>query len=209
MKTDDLILALAADSRPGPRPEQGLPVAAAALALAGACLFLVLGFRADLGAALAPFTLPKTLLPLALGAMAMLLALRSVRPGAGSGRLPLAMLGIPALAAMLAGLRLATSEPAGWAMQVTGKTMIPCLVTIPLTAALPLGALLWLLRRGAPLAPWLSGLAAGLAAGGFAAALYSLYCIEDSPLFWALWYSTAIGITAMVGAVLGHRLLRW
>jgi hypothetical protein len=209
MKTEDLIAALAADSTPAPRPEQGLPVAAGALAVAGASLFLILGLRDDLGAALAPFTLPKTLLPLALGVLALVLALRSARPGAARGRLPVAMLGIPAVAALLAGLRLFTSEPAGWAMQVTGKTMIPCLVTIPLTAALPLGALLWLLRRGAPLAPWLTGLAAGLTAGGFAAALYSLYCTEDSPLFWALWYSTAIGITATVGAVLGHRLLRW
>ena len=209
MKTEDLIAALAADAAPGPRPEQGLPVAALALALAGAGMLLVLGLRDNLGAALAPFTLPKTLLPLALGALALTLALRSSRPGTGAGRLPAALLAIPALAALIAALRLATSEPAGWAMQATGKTMIPCLVSIPVLSALPLAALLWLLRRGAPLSPGLTGLAAGLAAGGFAATLYSLHCTEDSPLFWALWYSSAIVIPAITGALLGRHLLRW
>jgi hypothetical protein len=209
MKTDDLIAALAADSTPAPRPEQGLPVAALALALAGAGMLLVLGLRENLGAAFAPFTLPKTLLPLALGALALMLALRTGRPGTGAGRLPAALLAIPALAAALALLRLATSEPAGWAMQATGKTMIPCLVTIPLVSALPLAALLWLLRRGAPLSPARAGFAAGLAAGGFAAALYSLHCTEDSPLFWALWYSTAVTVPAALGTLLGARLLRW
>lgn len=209
MKTEDLIMALAADTTPAPRPEQGLPWAAGALALTAAALFLSLGLRENLGAALAPFTLPKTLLPLALGALALALALRLARPAAAPGRLPTLLRAIPATAALIAALRLATSDPQGWAMQAVGKTILPCLVTIPLLAALPLAVLLWALRRGATLSPGRTGLAAGLAAGGFAAALYSLHCTEDSPLFWALWYSAAIAIPATLGRLLGPRLLRW
>lgn len=209
MKTDRLIAALAADTTPQPRPEQGLPWLALALALAAAGLVAVLGLRAQPGAALAPLTLPKTLLPLALGLMALPLALRLARPGASPGALPRLMLAVPLAAASAAVLTLLTSDPAGWAMQATGKTMIPCLVSIPTLAALPLATLLWLLRRGAPLAPTRTGLLAGLAAGGLAATFYSLHCTEDSPLFWALWYSTAICATGAIGALAGWRLLRW
>ena len=209
MKTEILIAALAADTTPAPRPEQGLPWVALALALAAAALFWVLGPRADPAAGLAPLTLPKTLLPLALGALALPLALRLAQPAKPAGTLPRLLLTVPLAAAATAALALLTSDPAGWAMQATGKTMIPCLVTIPTLAALPLATLLWLLRRGAPLAPTRTGLLAGLAAGGLAASLYSLHCTEDSPLFWALWYSTAICTTGAIGALAGRRLLRW
>jgi hypothetical protein len=209
MKTDRLINALAADTTPQPRPEQGLPWVAVALALAAVGLVAVLGLRANPAAGLAPLTLPKTVLPLVLGLLALPLALRLARPGAGAGALPRLMLAVPLAAAGTAALALLTSEPAGWAMQATGKTMIPCLVSIPTLAALPLATLLWLLRRGAPLAPTRTGLLAGLAAGGLAATIYSLHCTEDSPLFWAMWYSTAICITGGIGALAGWRLLRW
>ncbi|MDP2085569.1 MAG: NrsF family protein [Gemmobacter sp.] len=209
MKTEDLIAALSADATPGAAPEGGLPWMLAALALAGGVFYAAFGLRADPMAALAPFTLPKTLLPLALGALALALAFRAARPGQSAGPLPALMLAVPAVAAATALLRLVQTDPAGWAMQATGKTMVPCLVTIPLLALLPLAALLGALRRGAPLSPARAGLAAGLAAGGLAATLYSLHCTEDSPLFWALWYSTGIAISGALGAVAGHRVLRW
>jgi hypothetical protein len=50
---------------------------------------------------------------------------------------------------------------------------------------------------------------AGLIAGGLAAALYATHCTDDSPLFVATWYSIAIGAVAVLGALLGRRLLRW
>lgn len=210
MKTENLIAALSADAATsGTAPERGWPWVAAALALSGALLYAVLGPRADMLAALAPFTLPKTLLPLALGALALALAFRNARPGQPTGRLPLLIVAVPLLAALFALLRLALTDPSDWAAQATGRTLLPCLITIPLMALLPLAALLALLRRGAPLSPALAGLAAGLATGGLAATLYSLHCTEDSPLFWALWYSAAIAITGALGALTGARLLRW
>lgn len=210
MRTDDLIKALAADARPGPGPEHWLRRALPpALGFSAIVMLALLGLRGDLAAAVAPFTFPKTLLPLGLGLIAVVLGLRLARPLAATGRLPVFLLSVPVIAALIAGLRMITSDPASWQMQMTGKTMVACLVSIPSLALVPLLALLWALRHGAPLAPGRAGFVAGLAAGGFAAAVYSLHCNEDSPLFWALWYSSAILITASLGAALGARLLRW
>jgi hypothetical protein len=65
------------------------------------------------------------------------------------------------------------------------------------------------LRRGAPLRPGIAGAVAGLCAGGLGAALYATHCIDDSPLFVAVWYSLAIAVVSLVGAVAGSRMLRW
>lgn len=209
MKTDDLIAALSADTTPTARPERGAGWLVAAAMLAGAVLYATLGLRPDPGAAFAPLTLPKTVLPLVLGGLALALAWRSARPAAAPGALPGLMLGVAGLVAALVGLRIAISPPATWGAEMVGSSLLPCLVTIPLVASLPLACLLGLLRRGATLRPRLTGLAAGLATGGIAAALYSLHCTEDSPLFWAPWYGTGILLTGALGAVLGGRLLRW
>ena len=94
-------------------------------------------------------------------------------------------------------------------MATVGKTMTTCLVTIPLLSVLPVATLLYVLHQGATTAPMRAGFVAGLAGSGFAAAIYALHCTEDSPLFFMLWYSLAIGIVAGCGAILGLRFLRW
>jgi hypothetical protein len=48
-----------------------------------------------------------------------------------------------------------------------------------------------------------------LVAGGLGATIYAAYCIEDSPLFLATWYTLAIAIVSIVGAAVGSRALRW
>ena len=45
--------------------------------------------------------------------------------------------------------------------------------------------------------------------GAVAAALYAIHCNDDSPLFVATWYTLAIGLTTIVGSLLGRRFLRW
>ncbi len=72
-----------------------------------------------------------------------------------------------------------------------------------------LAVLLGGMRRFAPRSPALAGFAAGLVAGGFGAAAYALWCGETSMTFIAVWYSLGIGLVALIGAVLGARLLRW
>ncbi|MCL2429688.1 MAG: NrsF family protein, partial [Alphaproteobacteria bacterium] len=61
----------------------------------------------------------------------------------------------------------------------------------------------------APRSPGLAGAAAGLAASGAAVVLYASHCPDDSPLFVAVWYSSAIAIVAAAGFLAGARLLRW
>ena len=53
------------------------------------------------------------------------------------------------------------------------------------------------------------GALAGVAAAGGATAIYSLFCTEDSPLFYVVWYGTGIGIVTALGALIGGRALRW
>jgi hypothetical protein len=70
-------------------------------------------------------------------------------------------------------------------------------------------ALVWSLRRLAPTRLARTGAAAGLLAGGLAAAVYGLYCQESTAPFVATWYTLGVGACAAVGAGLGRWLLRW
>ncbi|MGL6211208.1 MAG: NrsF family protein, partial [Paracoccaceae bacterium] len=94
-------------------------------------------------------------------------------------------------------------------MATVGTTMVTCLVTIPLLSVLPVAAVLFALRHGATTAPALAGSVAGLAGAGMAAAIYALYCTEDSPLFYVTWYALAILGVTLVSAAIGVRMLRW
>ncbi len=210
MKTDDLIAALAADTSPrataAGRLVRGL---APAVLVSLAALLAFWGLRADLGAALTATPLAKTLGPLGLGAAAIALLLGLARPdGAVRGRtLLLAALGAGLLAAFL--FALSRGGMPGLAQALSTPSLWTCLTSIPALAALPLAAALWALHAGAPLDPARAGAAAGLAAGGFAAAVYSLHCDQDTALFVLPAYGTAVLIVTAAGALLGARLLRW
>jgi hypothetical protein len=69
--------------------------------------------------------------------------------------------------------------------------------------------ILWTLRRGATTAPRLAGALAGLAGSGLAAAIYTLHCTENSPLFYVTWYGLGIVVVTLVSAAIGKRYLRW
>jgi len=84
-----------------------------------------------------------------------------------------------------------------------------CLPMVPILSLAPLGAALLILRRGAPASPVLAGAAAGLLAAFSGASLYAFHCFDDSPLFVATWYTLAALPVVAIGALAGHRLLRW
>ena len=65
------------------------------------------------------------------------------------------------------------------------------------------------LRRGAPTSPAMMGAVGGLLAGGLGATVFAMHCTNDSPLFVAIWYALAIGLTSMFGLVVGRYALRW
>jgi len=212
MKTDQLIAALAADTKTVSRPiNRQLWMAIAGGAIVAALIFLFgVGPRPDISAALeTPRFLYKYVLTLSLLASALGLMLHLARPGA----VPkgwLAALAIPPvllIASVIAEFLFV--PPSAWGMSLMGKNAVVCLVLIPLLSAAPLAAVMWTLRDGAPTHPVLAGAAAGLVAAGIGATLYATHCQDDSPFFVATWYGIAILIVTVVGAVLGSRLLRW
>jgi hypothetical protein len=96
-----------------------------------------------------------------------------------------------------------------WVTRLVGRNAAFCLTVIPILALGPLACLLIALRESAPARPGLAGAVAGLAASGIAATLYASHCPDDSPLFVAVWYSSAIAIVVGVGYLMGARFLRW
>lgn len=210
MKTEDLIAAMAADTRPGRSVAQhmarALPLA---LGVSVVAFALFWGLRPDLAAALASGAVLKTVVPLALAGLAGALALALARPGAAVVR--------PALALALCGgglalglaVALAQAGGGGVPRALATPSLWTCLASVPALALPVLGAALWALRSGAALRPGVTGGAAGLLAGGIGAAVYSLYCDQDGALFVLVAYGAAMSLVAMTGAALGARLLRW
>ena len=211
MRTEDLIAAMAADTTP--RQQVGAQVMRwflPALALAGLGVLAILGFRADLAAAMAaPVTAMKWLMPLAVALAAGFAALRRSHPAQASGWLvwPVAIVGLVALVWL--GATLAAMPAPQWWAAARGDTARFCLIAVPVIAVLPLAALIAALRAGASTAPMRSGAMAGLAAGSGAAALYALHCVEDNPLFFLCWYTLGILVATAAGALAGRIWLRW
>ncbi|MBD0414904.1 NrsF family protein [Oryzicola mucosus] len=182
----------------------------AAAALAGIVFFAALGPRADLAAALETarflfkFVVTLALAIAAYGAVTVL-----SRPGAALAHRLLLLLA-PVVLLALAGVAEAVSVPeAEWASRALGTNSVLCLTFIPLIGIAPLAVLLHALRAGAPTRPVLTGAVAGLLAGGVAATFYAIHCFDDSPFFVAVWYSLAVAILALAGAVAGRVVLRW
>lgn len=212
MKTDELILALSADVRPrGPSLAIALAVAVTLGAIAAAIgMQLTLGIRPDVLAALgSPRFLFKFVETAALAVVAVRLAARMSRPGAELWSAEVGLF-VPALLLFTAVvLELASVPEAAWERRLVGTNWAVCLMAVPAFSLVPLGLLLWALRRGASESGVLTGLVAGLAAGGIGAFFYAAHCPDDSPLFVAVWYTIAIAGVAGLGALLGARILRW
>lgn len=214
MRTDDLIERLAETTTPvRPRAASrrlGLALSAGVgVALLG--LFLFLGIRPDLREALwAPHFWMKASYTASVGGVGVYLALRLARPGARVGPAPaLAALALTAAIGVL-GLAELSGIAADQRMDAwLGSSWSTCPVWIlGLSAPLLLGGL-WVLRRAAPTSPGLAGLALGLAAGGIAATVYGLHCVESAAAFLATWYVAGILATAAVGGLIGRIGLRW
>jgi len=210
MRTEQLIAALAADA--GPRASAQVRIAGAtagAAVLSVAALLAVWGPRTDLAAALVSPAVSKSLLPLALAGIALWLAARLSRPEATgrAGWVATAALGLGVAAAFA--VALAAGGVGGLAAEMARPSLRTCLVSVPLLSVPLLAGLLWAMRAAAPARPPMAGLALGLAAGGGAAAIYSLHCTEDAALFFLPAYAVAMAPAVLAGLVLGGRMLRW
>lgn len=210
MDTNELIRSLAADNGWRARPVGIVLAIALALALPfTVMLFMMrLGMRADvMTAAGKPFFILKFIVTLTLVLAAVALAARLVRPGA-EVRKTVWLLAVPVLllAGGIAVDMVVMTTP--WTRRLVGTNSLVCLMAIPALSLPLLIAALIGLRHGAPTRPMLTGAVAGLLAGGIAATFYASHCIDDSPLFVAIWYSLALVVVALVGAVAGRWVLR-
>ncbi|MCR8723049.1 DUF1109 domain-containing protein [Frigidibacter sp. ROC022] len=213
MRTEDLINQLAQEAALPPAPSLGRQVGMALpLGLLATLLlyFLALGPRPDLWQAITqPVILAKTLIPLGLGLLGLGLVQRAARPGARPGA---ARWGVAALLVVAAGLLVWAYLDTAPDLRMTGflgHSIQVCLPSITVLSIPPLSGLLLALRSGAPEHPARCGALAGLAAAGLAATIYSTFCVEDTPLFYVVWYGLGIGIVTGLGALLGARWLRW
>jgi hypothetical protein len=214
MKTSELIAALAqADTGPVrlARPMNRLASGAAAGVLAAVLILAAwLGFQ-PLSAALgASWFWMKAGYSLTVALVGFLLVIRLARPGAARGRAWL-VVGALALAAIwMMAVHVSMHAPADRQSAVwLGNTWRLCPWRILALAAPIYLALIFGLRRLAPTRLGQAGAAAGLMAGGLAGAVYGLYCQENTAPFVAVWYTAGFAASALVGALLGPRLLRW
>jgi hypothetical protein len=221
VKTADLIDVLAQDAPVRWRLPSLLAMAFAVGAVIAALIFMAgVGMRPDLSVAgqtmrvQFKFLFALTLLSGAAGAVTQVGRPELGRadlglPGAMLGPWPFVLAVAPVLLVLAIVAELFATPARSWMPRLIGHNAVYCLTIIPALALAPLSCLLLALREGASARPGLAGAAAGLAAGGIAAVLYAAHCPDDSPLFVAVWYSTAIAIVVAAGRYAGLRLLKW
>ncbi|QOF73537.1 DUF1109 family protein [Aminobacter sp. SR38] len=212
METKNLIKAISSDAAAGRRSFGTLLRAAfvAASVIAAVVFSVVAGPRADFAAAAETWRfLLKFVVTLALVATSGAVAIALARPGARLGMRVALLAAAPAILLGAVLIELTTIAPSEWATRLVGTNNMVCLTLIPLIGLGPLAIFLAAMRQGAPTQPSLAGAACGLLAGGLAATLYAAHCFDDSPFFVATWYTLAIAILTVVGAIAGRYVLRW
>jgi hypothetical protein len=212
VKTDDLIHQLAS----GASTKQSSPMSQSlALPTILGWLFAVMiivvffGIRTDWASAQTAMA-AKVLFVALLTAAALPLVMQLSRPTTRlDGRLLLAL--GPVVLSLVAATIVVAELPEGSRMTIwIGATVPACLYLIPILALPVTCALMWKVRRNyAPTRLALAGAAIGALAGGLAGMAYALYCTFDEPAYVLTWYTSAILISAVLGAVSGRWLLRW
>jgi hypothetical protein len=213
MRTDELIAALAKNTRPANRAVTRVLILSVLAALLGGFAVIMMGWgmRPDMHTAMRTSAFwMKAGYAAAFAVAGLLLVERLGRPGVAAGWAGWTVLGLAVAAiAVLAGLELAATPTAEWRAAVMGQSWRLCPIRIALIGLPAFAASLWALRRMAPTRPRLAGAAAGLLAGGLGASVYGLHCQETTAAFTAVWYTLGMLVWAAVGAWLGGRLLRW
>jgi|SRR5581483_4342572 len=213
MKTDQLIDMLSTNVEPV-RSGQFRRILAWVLIGGGVAAFCVMlttvGLRTEpAGVSQLSFLGLKLLFTLSLVGIGAMWLERLMRPGGKTQKL-VALTVLPFLVVGIAGgVALTVERPMTWGRMIFGMNWATCLLCIPLFAVVPFALLIWALRRGAPTDLKRTGAMAGLVAGALGATAYAFHCPGDSVPFIAVWYGTLVALCALVGAMLGPRLLRW
>lgn len=211
MKTDDLIDALARAPEPPPAPpaSQRMAFALGAGLLIGVILLVTFfGMRPDIGAAQMPVMMKAMFSALA-ASVAVPVLLQLARPGRPLGWRLAGVGGFIALSVGIVGVALIGGDPTERFRLWMAGAFPWCVAIIPLLAAPTALLLARLLRDLAPTDLRASGAALGAVSGGIGAMVYAMYCPVDSVAWVVTWYSVAIALCAVLGAIAGARLLRW
>jgi hypothetical protein len=206
--TDDLIRSLA--STAGTRRSASLQAAvavtgAASLACALLLVFSVIGIRQDFAdmAVRMPFAF-KVVYTGALVVGASVVALYAATPGASATALYALS---PAVILLACGV---IFDPTGFPIMGRTNTAVTICVGRILFLSLPAMILTFVfMRKGAPTRPLFAGAVIGMLSASVGALAYTLACKNDGTAFVAIWYAVAYAIMAFIGAVVGHRVLRW
>lgn len=216
MDTDDFVKLLAANgASPHPRAGPGLGLrfagmAALGVAVAAGVMVLEFGIRTWYGNDLegAMYWVRLAFVGL-VGASGLAMAWRLAHPGMPLARWPLGVwLPLVSMAALAVQVLVAAPADARESL-VFGSTWKVCTFNIVTLAVPVFAALVVALRHGAPTDLRRTGAAAGFAAGGLGAVVYTLHCPELAAPFLAIWYGLGMLVPAAVGALLGPKLLRW
>lgn len=213
MKTDELISLLAADTAAAPRCAASRQIAiamAAGIPLAILTMLLTLGARPDLAQAIRfPMLWIKVLFSAALACAGFATLVRLARPGVSARASELAIV-LPVLLLWLSAIAAyAGAAPAERTAMVWGATWRLCALNIVMISVPIFAAAVLALRQLAPTRLARAGACAGVLSGATGAAIYAFHCPETALPFMAIWYVAGIAATAVIGAALGPRLLRW
>ena len=207
--TDDLIHALASTAgtrQRGASLQAALAVTgAASLACALLLVFSVFGVRQDFTdmAVRMPFAFKVTYSG-ALVAGASVVTLYAATPGA-SATASYALL--PAVIFLACGVMF---DPTGFPIMGMTSTAVATCVGRILFLSLPAMILTFVfMRNAAPTQPLFAGAVIGALSAAVGALAYTLACRNDDMAFVAIWYAVSCAIMAAVGAIVGHRVLRW
>jgi hypothetical protein len=208
--TDALISGLAtqAGKRPpaGPTIRAALPLAIVLSILAAVAIVLMTaGARADLKEIMPTWTFQFKVLGMFLVAAG---ALRSVWAAAHPGVAIHPVLGlVPGGIFLVAG---AFFDRSGFPLfGLHAFSVLSCAGIIIISSVPALAGILAAMRSGTPTRLTRAGAVAGLLAGSIGALAYTIACLNDGASFVALWYSVAIVIVSILGAVIGPRALAW
>lgn len=210
MKTDDLLVALAADTTPRATAQgrvlRALPVGFAVSVVA---LVLIWGIRPDISEALASAAMAKTTAPLLFAALAGAFALALSQPEGAPRYWGLLLLVCVAVALLAFGAALSFGGMSGLFAALWVPSLAVCFLSIPLLALPLMAAILWGISAGASPNPWKTGAVSGVAAGALSTAVYSFYCDQDAVLFYLPAYAAAVLLVALIGGFVGARALKW
>jgi hypothetical protein len=214
LETDDLIESLVARHRPVDPAwieRRSTAVVAIGCAVAIASIWLTIGFRSDLMAALESGRIvTKYVFVLTALVMSGHLFTEMARPArrlADQVVVYAVPLGFIAIAALIQFAVM--GQPTRATVLGDQANWLACLVIVPILAIVPFFGLMIVLRQCAPTDLAGAGFAAGVFAATIAATIYASHCPCDTPVFVGLWYSLAFLFSGAAGALLGSKVLRW